>query len=79
MVTPEQAAAELEGKKDTHELWWMLHGFEDWIKSMRDRSYGFEPNTVGKYELRPKALKQVSWTGSREDVIALLKELEVLK
>jgi len=29
--------------------------------------------------LRAEYAKQVSWTGSREDVIALLKELEVLK
>jgi hypothetical protein len=29
--------------------------------------------------LRAEYAKQVSWTGSREDVIALLKELEILK
>jgi hypothetical protein len=33
----------------------------------------------GLYTYRTKALKQPTWTGSREDVIALLKEKELLK
>jgi len=32
-------------------------------------------DATGTYTYAPKQLKQVNWTGSREDVIALLKEL----
>jgi hypothetical protein len=32
-----------------------------------------------EYQLRLKPAKVVAWTGSRDDVIALLKELELLK
>jgi hypothetical protein len=73
MVTPEQAAAEREAKKDTHELWyrsdrldWCIWSLKQWNKVENHNEH---------YELRPK---QPTWTGSREDVIALLKEVGVL-
>jgi len=75
MVTPAQAAAEWEAKKDTHDAWYksnQTNGFEKRKKVHFDLH-----SATGKpeYELRPK---QPIWTGSREDVIALLKELELL-
>jgi hypothetical protein len=78
IATPEQVANEMEIKRDTHELWWMYYGIDDWVKSVRDKSTGFEPSRVGKYELRPKALKQDGWKGTREDVIDLLKDYGLL-
>jgi hypothetical protein len=73
MVTPEQAAAEREAKKDTHELWyrsdrldWCIWSLKQWNKVENHNEH---------YELRPK---QPTWTGSREDVIALLKEKGLL-
>jgi hypothetical protein len=72
MVTPEQAAAEWEAKKETHDVWFTVsHGA--WVPCSNTQFRG-----NGEYELRPKALKQPTWTGSREDVIALLKEVGVL-
>jgi hypothetical protein len=56
--------------KDTH----------DWFHVVNiPASNIFDFDCGGTYTYAPKQLKQVSWTGSREDVIALLKELEVLK
>jgi hypothetical protein len=67
MVTPEQAAAEWAAKKETHELWyrsdrvdWCIWRLKQWNK-VEDHNE--------QYELRPK---QPTWTGSRDDVIALL-------
>jgi hypothetical protein len=73
MVTPEQAVAEWDSKKETHDLLFSsslqepcpVQGTPVFIKNLLlDAEYDFEP----------KALKQVSWTGSREDVIAALKQ-----
>jgi hypothetical protein len=70
MVTPEQAAAEWEAKKDTHDLYSCV-GVSGWHESKNPQWYA-----NAEYELRPK---QPTWTGSRDDVIALLKELELIK
>jgi hypothetical protein len=73
MVTPEQAAAEWWAKKETHDLWY--GNFRGHFFKTTDTD--FQPNSneyESEYELRPKALKQPTWTGSREDVLALLKE-----
>jgi hypothetical protein len=65
MVTPEQAAAEWKAKRETHDVWFTTHTGA-WVKVGGD----FD-SSRGRYELRPK---QPTWTGSREDVIALLKD-----
>jgi hypothetical protein len=79
MVTPEQAAAEWGAKKETCDLW-----FCDYSNDYRLDNTCLKPdgsfyyyNNQSKYcyELRPK---QPTWTGSREDVIALLKEKGLL-
>jgi hypothetical protein len=72
MVTPEQAAAEWESKEETHDLWFKLspHDWTDVIGYPKNMvKYFEESNAI--FELRPK---HPVWTGSREDVIALLKE-----
>jgi hypothetical protein len=82
MVTPEQAAAEWEAKKETCAVWYRSDNFLEWgIQKPFSGKYTHDWNKQtqvngAEYEIRPK---QVSWTGSREDIIALLKELGVLK
>jgi hypothetical protein len=82
MVTPEQAAAEWESKKETCDVWYRSDNFLEWgIQKPFSGKYTHDWNKQtqvngAEYEIRPK---QVSWTGSREDIIALLKELGVLK
>jgi hypothetical protein len=69
MVTPEQAASEWEVKKETHDLWY--GNFRGHFFKTIDTD--FQPNSneyQSEYELRPKALKEVSGTGSRDDVSA---------
>jgi hypothetical protein len=64
MVTREQAAAEWKTKKETHEMWFQF-GKLSWTDVI-----GFPTNLIDyfiisndcEYELRPKALKQVSWS-----------------
>jgi hypothetical protein len=72
MLTPEQAEAEWKAKKETHDVWASFRG-DDYLKVIYA---GFLlADYPATYELR---LKQPTWTGSREDVIALLKEMGVL-
>jgi hypothetical protein len=76
MVTPEQAAAEWRAKKETHQLWFKFqdHKWEDVIGYPENMvEYFKESSSI--FELRPK---QPTWTGSRDDVIALLKEVKLL-
>jgi hypothetical protein len=73
MVTPEQAAAERDAKKETHELWYRSDRV-DWC-IWRLKQWNTVEDHNEQYELRPK---QPTWTGSRDDVIALLKEIELL-
>jgi hypothetical protein len=75
MVTREQAAAECEAKKETHERFvkWVGQDFHELTIAAGFISFG--DDAYFEYELRPK---QPAWTGSRDDVIALLKELELL-
>ena len=66
MVTPEQAAAEWEDKKETCDLYYSslnTDGFER-LESFSLMSSNFNQTTTwyAEYELRPKALKQVSWS-----------------
>jgi hypothetical protein len=72
MVTPEQAAAEWDAKKKTHDVYSISK-----IETTLERHPRFSLTAASGYwyELRPK---QPTWTGSREDVIALLKEKELL-
>jgi hypothetical protein len=77
MVTPEQAAAEWEAKKETHDVY-SISTIETTLENYPRFSLTFDSGNGYWYELRPKALKQPAWTGSREDVIALLKEKELL-
>jgi hypothetical protein len=70
MVTPEQAAAEWEAKKETHDLWYRSDRV-DWCIWFLKQLNKVE-NHNEHYELRPK---EPTWTGSRDDVIALLKEV----
>jgi hypothetical protein len=77
MVTPEQAAAEWEAKKETYDLYRKNPIMSVYCPS--PNWHAFDDVDKHEYELRPKALKQVSWTGSPEDVIALLKEMGLLK
>jgi hypothetical protein len=73
MVTPEQAVTDWEAKKETHELWYRSDRV-DWCIWFLKQLNKVE-NHNEHYELRPK---QPTWTGSREDVIALLKEMGVV-
>lgn len=78
MVTPEQAAAEWEAKKDTHQMHFQRSEGNPWFSVFdnrlpKDIEKYFSIDKNCKFELRAKAPKQVSWTGSRDDVIALLK------
>jgi hypothetical protein len=72
MVTPEQAVAEWEAKKETHGLFYFDIN-QAWVQWFCPTISGF--SVVHQYELRPK--KQV-WRGSRRDVLALLKEKGLL-
>jgi hypothetical protein len=76
MVTPEQAAAEWEAKRETHERFVKWETIDDFLY-LNNNNLNFVLHSRQKfeYELRPK---QPTWTGSREDVIALLKEMGVL-
>jgi hypothetical protein len=76
-VTPEQAAAEWDAKKETHVMWFKFANIDwtDVIVYPEDYVEYFANTANCEYELRPK---QPTWTGSREDVIALLKEVGVL-
>jgi hypothetical protein len=71
MVTPEQAAAEWKAKRETHDVWFTTPTGA-WVNVGGDFD---SDSSRGRYELRPK---QPTWTGSREDVIALLKEMGLL-
>jgi hypothetical protein len=72
MVTREQAAAEWEAKKETHIC---IHiDRRDSAEIMNPAFDGLAANGE-EYELRPK---KPTWTGSREDVLALLKEKGLL-
>ena len=54
----------------------------EWLTPYKSNLKGWEVfafSEQGTYTYAPKALKQVSWTGIREDVIALLKEFGLLK
>jgi hypothetical protein len=59
MVTPEQAAAEWEAKKENSVLWAAFDGLDFQVTS----TIVFHPNTTqhAQYCIRPKALKQVKW------------------
>jgi hypothetical protein len=74
MVTPEQAAAEWGAKKETHDLWCFSEFTEPSIQG-GNVFYLFKREEKFEYELRPK---QPTWTDSRDDAIALLKEMELL-
>jgi hypothetical protein len=85
MVTREQAIAEWKSKKETHDVWFKLgDGIWDDVVTQ-----GVEHDLLAErlfptsfpeceYELRTKPAKVVAWEGSREDVIALLKEVGLL-
>jgi hypothetical protein len=78
MVTPEQAAAEWEAKKETHDVW-ALNNCGGEVITIKPSFNPYNAHLSGyEYQLRPKALKQPTWTGSRDDVIALLKEKGLL-
>jgi hypothetical protein len=70
MVTPEQAVAEWEAKKEAHDVWYTRYG-QGWLAVDIDRFDAHSKTHRPEYELRPK---HPAWTGSRDDVIALLKE-----
>jgi hypothetical protein len=75
-VTPAQAAAEWEAKKETHDVWIKNDPSGSWFKTqMQPRLTIPYSQNNNEYELRPK---QPTWTGSREDVIALIKEMGLL-
>jgi hypothetical protein len=65
MVTPEQAATEWGAKKETHALWFRLFplGFTKVEGVSKDMSsyFSYHKENV-EFELRQKALKQVSWS-----------------
>jgi hypothetical protein len=77
MVTPEQAEAEWEAKKETHDLWYRSDRLAWCIWTLKELNKVEDHNE--QYELCPKHTKQSTWTGSREDVIALLADLGLLK
>jgi hypothetical protein len=62
MVTPEQAAAEWEAKKETHERF-VKWGNKDFLElTIAVDFISFNDEEKFEYELRPKALKQVNWS-----------------
>jgi hypothetical protein len=82
IVTLEQAESEWESKKDTHDIF-----YKSDLRDVFDKQY---PSNISwnaffqapafragvlEVQIRPK---KPTWTGSREDVIALLKEKELL-
>jgi hypothetical protein len=75
MVTPEQAATEWEANKETHDLWFKESQDSDW-QVLKRPSWVANNFNAAEHELHHK---QPTWTGSREDVIALLKEFGLLK
>jgi hypothetical protein len=70
MVTPEQAAAEWKAKRETHDVY-SISTIETTLENDPRFSLTFDSGNGYWYEFRPK---QPTWTGSREDVIALLKD-----
>jgi hypothetical protein len=62
MVTPEQAAAEWEVKKETHDLLFNDSQTKDWKMPVGLVAWAAFDSREIEYELRPKALKQVSWS-----------------
>jgi hypothetical protein len=79
MVTPEQAKAEWKAKRETHERFVKWENADSFTALINNVAFLPHSHEKFEYELRPTALKQVDWTGSREDVIALLKEKELIK
>jgi hypothetical protein len=76
MVTREQAAAEWEAKKETHDAYYKNRGSTvSAVIGCRHCLWVNFSECKSEYELRPK---QPAWTGSRDDVIALLKEVGLL-
>jgi hypothetical protein len=75
MVTPEQAAAEWAARKETHDIY-SISTIETTLENYPRFSLTFDSGEGYWYETRPK---QPTWTGSREDVLALLKERELIK
>ena len=69
-------------RTEAQELQRSLGDAVEWLTPYKSNLNGrevFAFSEQGTYTYAPKALKQVSWTGSREDVIALLKEFGLLK
>jgi hypothetical protein len=60
MVTPEQAAAEWEAKKATHDVY-SISTIETTLENYPRFSLTFDGGSGFWYELRPKAIKQVKW------------------
>jgi hypothetical protein len=65
-VTPEQAEAEWESKKETHHMYFQRKDGNPWFSVFgnelpKDIEKYFSIDKNCKFELRPKALKQVSW------------------
>lgn len=82
MVTREQAMAEWESKKETCDAYCWTDSCPSWDKNpdaCGGDFIGIEEVNGIEYQLRAKPAKVVLWEGSRDDVIALLKELELLK
>ena len=72
MVTREQAAVERAAKRETHSLMYTSYT----TRSTTSCDGILNDISKGEYELRPKLAAK--WEGSRDDVIALLKELGLL-
>ena len=78
MVTREQAMAEWESKKDTHDILCAVE-FAPEFELQSGVIWRAYSDQKFEFELRPKPAKVVAWTGSRDDVINLLKALGLLK
>ena len=85
MVTPEQAAAEWEAKKETCDVWYRSDNFLEWeIEKVFSGKYAHNWNkrsqvSGAEYELRPKALKQVSEIAELKAEVERLIQVSLFK
>ena len=77
LVTREAAIALWESKKDTCDVWYRT-AQTNWLTGFGKEFSLTSDGDLVEYELRERPLKQIEWTGSREDVIALLIEKGLL-
>jgi hypothetical protein len=80
LMTREAAIAKYEAVQDKCDIWIKNDVTIVWEMTKLTRKFIVYANECNcEYELRTKPAKVVAWEGSRDDVIALLKEVGLLK